>query len=90
MANISKEDNNYVYYWVGKNIKKYRKQKGITQKQLAEQCSYTENFIDDLENNTFKTCSLNTLYYISKKLGIHMKDLFGELEEDIKNKSDED
>ena len=70
--------------------KKYRKQKGITQKQLAEQCSYSENFIGDLENNTFKTCSLNTLYYISKKLGIHMKDLFDELEEDIKNKSDED
>ena len=90
MASISKEDNNYVYYWVGKNIKKYRKQKGITQNQLAEQCSYSENFIGDLENNTFKTWSLNTLYYISKKLGIHMKDLFDELEEDIKNKSDED
>lgn len=59
---------------VGKNIKKYRKQKGITQKELAEQCSYSENFIGNLENNTFKTCSLNTLYYISKKLGIHMKD----------------
>ena len=53
MASISKEDNNYVYYWVGKNIKKYRKQKGISQKELAEQCSYSENFIGDLEKNTF-------------------------------------
>ena len=22
---VSKEDNNYIYYWVGKNIKKQRK-----------------------------------------------------------------
>ena len=27
MANISKEDNNYIYYWVGKNVRKYRKLK---------------------------------------------------------------
>lgn len=25
---VSKEDNNYIYYWVGKNIKKQRKNKG--------------------------------------------------------------
>ncbi len=36
MAKISKDDNNYIYYWVGKNIKKYRKQKGITQRELAD------------------------------------------------------
>ena len=28
---VSKEDNNYIYYWVGKNIKKQRKIKGWTQ-----------------------------------------------------------
>ena len=26
---IPKEDNNYIYYWVGKNIKKQRKNKGM-------------------------------------------------------------
>ena len=25
----SKDDNNYVYYWVGKNIRKQRKLKGV-------------------------------------------------------------
>lgn len=82
MRKWEKEDNNYVYYWVGKNIRKYRKQKGWTQRQLAEKCSYTENFIGDLENETFKTCSLNTLYHISKVLDIHMKSLFDDLDEE--------
>ena len=27
MAQISQDDDNYIYYWVGKNIRKYRKQK---------------------------------------------------------------
>ena len=54
----------------------------MTQKELAEKCNYSENFIGDLENNTFKTCSLNTLYHISKVLGVHIKVLFEDLEED--------
>ncbi len=32
MRKWEKEDNNYVYYWVGKNIRKYRKAKGWTQR----------------------------------------------------------
>lgn len=87
MMRISKEDNNYIYFWVGKNIRKYRKQKGLTQRQLAEKCNYSENFIGDIENNTFKTFSLNTLYHISKVLGVHIKYLFEDLEEEVeKNK----
>ena len=61
MAKIDKNDNNYIYYWVGKNIRKYRKQNGWTQKELAKRCCYSENFIGDIENETFKTFSLNTL-----------------------------
>ena len=80
MVKLTKKDNNYIYYWVGKNIKKQRKLKGLTQKELAEKCNYSENFIGDLENNTFKTCSLNILYHISKVLGIHIKVLFDDLE----------
>ena len=84
---VSKEDNNYIYYWVSKNIKKQRKNKGWTQKQLAEKCCFSENFIGDLENDTFKTCSLNTLYHISKVLGVPIKVLFEELEEETKKKN---
>lgn len=84
MVKLTKKDNNYIYYWDGKNIKKQRKLKGMTQKELAKKCNYIENFIGNLENNTFKTCSLNTLYHISKVLGVHIKVLFEDLEEDKK------
>ena len=80
MPKFDKDDNNYIYYWVGKNLRKYRKLKGWTQRELAERCSYTENFIGDLENETFKTCSLNTLYHISKILGVHIRQLFDDLD----------
>lgn len=82
MKTIIKDDNNYIYYWVGKNVRKYRKLKGWTQKELAEKCSYSENFIGDIENNTFKTFSLNTLYHISKILDVHIKLLFEDLNEE--------
>ena len=81
MANLTKEDNNYIYYWVGKNIKKYRKLRGWTQRELAEKCCYSKNFIADIENNTFKTFSLNTLYHISKILNVPIKLLFEELDD---------
>lgn len=81
MAKIDKNDDNYIYYWVGKNIRKYRKLKGWTQRELAERCNYSENFIGDMENETFKTFSLNTLYHISKILGVHIKLLFEDLED---------
>jgi len=82
MIKISKDDNNYIYYWVGKNIRKYRKELGWTQKELAEKCSYSVSFISDIENDTFKTFSLNTLYHISKILNIPIKLLFEDIEEE--------
>ena len=84
MSKVSKDDNNYIYYWVGKNIRKYRKLKGWTQRELARRCNYSENFIGDIENETFKTFSLNTLYHISKILGVHIKLLFEDLDDDTK------
>lgn len=82
MTIIDKDDNNYVYYWVGKNIRKYRKLKGWSQSKLASECQYTDTFISNLENNAFQTISLNSLYHISKVLGIHIKSLFDDLTED--------
>ena len=85
MANINKDDDNYIYFWVGKNIKKHRKLKGWSQSKLANECNFTDTFISNIENNSFQTFSLNTLYHISKKLEIPIKLLFEELEEDTTN-----
>ena len=82
MTTIDKSDNNYVYYLVGKNIRKYRKLKGLKQRELAEKCSLSEGFISDIESNTFRTSSLNTLYLISRVLGIHIMLLFQDLEDE--------
>ena len=77
-----KNDDNYIYYLVGKNMRKYRKQQGLSQDKLADLCNYTTSFISRMENSTFQTFSLNTVYHISRVLGIPVKLLFEELEED--------
>lgn len=82
MTTIDKSDNNYVYYLVGKNIRKYRKLKGLKHRELADKCSLSEGFISDIESNTFRTISLNTLYHIAKVLDIHIMLLFQDLDED--------
>lgn len=82
MTTIDKSDNNYVYYLVGKNIRKYRKLKGLKQRELADKCSLSEGFISDIESNTFRIISLNTLYHIAKVLDIHIMLLFQDLDED--------
>lgn len=80
MATISKDDNNYIYIIVGKNIKKYRKLKSMKQSELAEKCNLSEGFISDIESNTFRTISLNTLYHISKILDIPIMELFKDID----------
>lgn len=82
MIVINKDDNNYVYYLVGKNIRKYRKMRGLKQRELADKCNLSEGFISDIESNTFRTISLNTLYLISKVLGVHIMMLFQDLEDE--------
>lgn len=84
MPIIDKNDSNYIYFYVGKQIKKYRKLKGWSQSKLASECNFTDTFISNLENNAFKTISLNSLYHIAKVLGVPTKMLLDGLEEDVK------
>lgn len=81
MTKFDANDNNFVYYVVGQNIKKYRKLKGITQADLANMCCLSVGFICDLESSTFRTISLNTMCLIASKLEIHPRQLLDDLEE---------
>lgn len=74
------KNNNIVYYIVGKNIKKYRVKMGLKQSELAMLCNLSDGFIADLESDTFRTISLNTMYLIAEKLKIHPKQLLDDLE----------
>lgn len=76
---IKKEDNKFIYVIVGKNIKRIRKGKNLTQVQLADLIGYNEGTIANIENSSYQTFSLEFLYIISKKLNISMCEFFKEL-----------
>lgn len=76
---IKKEDNKYIYVIVGKNIRRIRKEKGLTQVQLADLIGYNEGTIANIENDSFQTCSLEFLYVISKALDIPMAEFFKDI-----------
>ena len=73
---IKKDDNKYIYAIVGKNIQRIRKEKGLTQVQLANLVQYSEGTIANIENNSFQTFSLEFLYLISKKLNVPITEFF--------------
>ncbi|MBE6144708.1 MAG: helix-turn-helix transcriptional regulator [Firmicutes bacterium] len=73
---IKKNDNKYIYVIVGKNIRRIRKEKGLTQVQLAELIGYDSGTISNIENNSYQTFSLEFIYVISKKLNVPMSEFF--------------
>lgn len=59
------------------NIKKYRKEIKITQRELAEITEYSEEFIRRIESKKAKkNFSIATIYDISLALGIPVGKLF--------------
>ena len=76
---IKKEESKFIYVIVGKNIKRIRKEKKLTQVQLADLIGYNEGTIANIENSSYQTFSLEFLYIISKKLNISMCEFFKEL-----------
>ncbi|MGN1370673.1 MAG: helix-turn-helix domain-containing protein [Candidatus Coprovivens sp.] len=85
---FNRNDENYVYEIVSKNIKKQRQQKGLTQEQLAQKMSYSTQFISNIESKNHQTFSLGTLWRLALVLDIDIAELFKE--EETKNKSDEE
>lgn len=85
---FNRNDENYVYGIVSKNIKKQRQLKGLTQEQLAQKMSYSTQFISNIESKNHQTFSLGTLWRLALVLDIDIAELFKE--EETKNKSDEE
>ncbi len=85
---FQRDDENYVYEIVSKNIKKQRLLKGLTQEQLANKMSYSTQFISNIESKNHQTFSLGTLWRLALVLDIDIAELFKE--DDTKNKSDEE
>ena len=72
-----------IYYLVGKNIKKQRKIKGLTQLQLANKTFFSYEFIRKIESKSAcrNTFSLDTLSKIAQALDIDIRLLFAPLED---------
>lgn len=78
---FKKDDENYIYEVISKNIKKYRKLKGWTQEKLANEINYSLSFIRGIESNYHQTFSLGAIWRIAMVLGID----FAKLCEDDSN-----
>lgn len=67
---FKKDDENYIYEIIGKNVKKYRKLKGWTQEKLAEEINYSLSFISGIESAYHQTFSLGAIWRISRVLEV--------------------
>ncbi len=75
---FDRNNENYIYEIVSKNIKKQRKLKGLTQEQLAQKINYSTQFISNIESKNHQTFSLGTLWRIALILEIDIRELFVE------------
>ncbi len=74
-----------IYEQIAKNIKKYRKEAGLTQAQLAEKVEVSHEFIRRIESERGrKTFSIDTIYKISLALNIDISKLFEQNEKEPK------
>lgn len=68
-----------IYNTIRKNIKKYRKEKGITFAQLAEMVDLSHDFIRQIESEKAAyNFSVDTFYRISVALKVKLDDLIQE------------
>ena len=63
------------YIKLGKNIRKYREKKGLTQEALSEMLDKNSKYIGHIERCE-RHVSLNMLIEIANKIDTEIKDLF--------------
>ena len=73
---VDRKNEEYIYKVVSKNIKKYRKEKGLTQEQLADLIPYSYSTIISIEGNYRNNFSLAVINSIATALGIKVYLLF--------------
>lgn len=72
------EQNALIYDTIRKNIRKYRKEKGMTSAQLAEMTGLSHDFIRQIQSDkTRYNFSVETFYKISVALNVSMDTLAG-------------
>lgn len=75
MNPINSED--YIYEIVSQNIRKYRKERNMTQAELAEKCDLSHEFIRRIESTKGKKkFTITTVYKISIALNVEIYKFF--------------
>ncbi|MBX9587816.1 MAG: helix-turn-helix domain-containing protein [Hyphomonadaceae bacterium] len=59
---------------VGRNTRKIRLAKGLTQEQLAERSGFSQQYISDLERGC-RNPTVVSLYELAQALGVHYLEL---------------
>lgn len=70
ITKITKRD-----YRLGRTIRKIRKEKGLTQEQVAEKVGASTTWIGYLETG-YRRPNLKMIYRIASALGVRVKDIF--------------
>ena len=66
-----------IYYLIGKNLKRIRKMKGMTQEELALTSNYSLGFIMNIESDKYyQSFSLGTLWRFARVLDVDIKEFF--------------
>ena len=60
---------------IAKNIKKYRKEKGLSQDKLARLADVAHATIIKIESGGIQSPTINTVQKIAKALGVGLEDL---------------
>ena len=76
MIDMALKKQSDIYNVIGKNIKKYRKKKGLKQREFAEALYLSDSFIAKLESITHQTISIDTLEDIANVLDCDIRDFF--------------
>lgn len=78
---MEQEDTKYIYRIIGQNLKRIRKQKGMTQEEFAVESTYSLGFIMNLESNSYtQSISLGTVWHFAKVLDVDIREFFKPLD----------
>lgn len=73
---VNLQFDNDIYNTIRRNIRKYRKEKGLTSAQLAEMVDLSHDFIRQIESEKVGcNFSVETFYKISVALGVSLDQL---------------
>lgn len=79
---VNKNSDDYCFYIVKLNIKKYRKLANITAQELADKSGFSHQYIRNVESlKSYNRPRLDSLYRISKALNIDLRQLFDGIDE---------